>query len=170
MADPTGPFEPVVEDLDFRNGSVEAARAVMQAAGAFGPTSISGIRRNIQPIDLGPGRSLALAATFVYEGGLSVGTVPPEAYSIFVVGEQGESRFEPVVGWYQRSGGGGKAFPRLVAAHDVRGTGVPDLILEVFGEESRWLSVLGEGETGWQLLYQDACAEVVTPESLRAFP
>jgi len=167
--DPTEAFEPVVEDLDFRNGSVDVARRVMQATGAFGPESISGIRRNIQPIDLGDGRGFALAATFVYEGTLVVGVAPPEAYSVFVVGEKGETRYEPIVGWYQRSGGGGKAFPRLMAAHDVRGSGVPDLILEVFGIQSRWLSILGEGASGWQLLYQDACAEVTAPESLRSF-
>jgi hypothetical protein len=167
---PTGTFRPVVEDLPFRNGSVEAARRVMQAAGAFGPESISGIRRSIEGVVLGEGRGRAVAATFVYEGALRIGEDPAEAYSILVVAEEGETRFEPVVGWYQRAGSGGKAFPRLLAAHDVRGSGLPDLVLEVFGEEARWLAVLGASETGWELLYQDACAQVSTPESLRVFP
>jgi hypothetical protein len=160
----------VVEDHTFRNGSVEAAWTVMRAVGAYGPETISGIRQNIQGIELGEGRGRSRAATFIYEGTLGIGEAPSEAFSIFVVASEEESRFMPVVAWYQREGSGGKAFPRLLAAHDVRGSGVPDLILEVFGEEARWLSILGDGETGWQFVYQDPCAQVTTPETLRVFP
>lgn len=167
---PVEPFEPVLEDLDFRNGSVEVARRVMQANGAIGPESISGIRRSIQGISLGEGRGRALAATFVYEGTLALGEDPPAAYSVFIVAEERDERFATVLGWYQRSGSGGKAYPRLLAAHDVRGAGFPDLVVEMFGEEVRWLAIAGEGETGAGLLYQDACAEIDTPESLRVYP
>jgi hypothetical protein len=131
------------------------------------PTSIPGIRERLDPLVDGHGRA-ALAATFVFGDELEVGSAPSTAYSLFLVAtEVEEGNWRPTFSWYQRQASGGKAFPGFMAAHDVRDVGVPDLVLEVFGQEERSLAILGwEGDEP-RLVYQDPCGSGPGPGAFR---
>ena len=164
------PFPGIVEDFPMRNGSVEAFQTVIRETGATWPPSIPTIRQHIQPIVLDAQGNTGIAASFVYEGTLAVGAASQQTYGIFLTAVPGPDGYRPIVAWYQKNSSGGKAFPRLVGAHDVRGIGTSDMILEVFGEEEKWFAVLGADVGGWRSLYHDPCAAIPAPETLRTFP
>jgi hypothetical protein len=149
-------------------GSVVATQIAISAMDVPWPPSIPGVRKDLQSLAID---SVAggLAASFVYGGDLSVGPAVPVAYSLFIASSPVGTRYEPVVAWYQRAGPDGKAFPRLLGGHDLRGSGAPDLLLEVFGEETRWLAVLGTRDGEWSILYEDSCGVPAARRGIRTF-
>ena len=141
---------------EFRNRSLDAARTLIPRLGVPWPPSVLGIRRRIDAFTAGESRR-AVAASFVFGDDLQVGSPQPTGYSLFLIAAEEDDEFSPVFSWYQSADAGPKAFPGFLAAADLRQMGEPDILLEVFGQEARWLAFLGwEGEAR-QLVYQDPC-------------
>lgn len=161
------PSSPGAATLD--PGSVVAAQIAIPAMDIPWPPSIPGARRDLQPLDIDTVESGGLAASFVYGGDLSVGPAVPVAYSLFLASAPVGNRYEPIVAWYQRAGPDGKAFPRLLGAHDLHQEGSPDLLLEVFGEEARWMGLLGTREGEWSMVYEDPCGVPAARRGIRTF-
>jgi hypothetical protein len=151
-------------------GSVTAAQIAMPEMDVPWPASIPGARRDLQPLAFEGDGGQGLATTLVYGGELRVGPELPVAYSLFIASIPVGTRYEPVVAWYQRNRQDGKAFPRLLAAHDVGSTGTPDLLFEVFGDEARWLALLGSRDGEWSMLYEDPCGLPAARGGIRTFP
>ncbi|MEX0856207.1 MAG: hypothetical protein WD056_01440 [Gemmatimonadota bacterium] len=149
--------------------SVTAAQIVLQEMNIPWPASIPQARMDLQPLLTGAEGPMGLAATFVYGGTLGIGPVPAVAYGLFIVADLGATRPEPIVAWYQRSGADGKAFPRLLGAQDLYATGRPDLLLEVFGTDTRSLAVLGARDDDWSMLYEDPCGAPAARGGVRSF-
>ncbi len=141
--------------------ALSVARFVLPRAQIPWPPSIPDILRETRSLTLEDGGE-GLAASFVFGGELSVGTVAPAGYGLFALARREGDQWQPVWTWYQTARQG-KAFPRLRAAALLRDEGEPDLLLEVLGTEARWLAVAGEREGEWGLRYQDDCG--VTPAS-----
>jgi hypothetical protein len=156
------------EDATLRDASLNLAQRLIPQLGVLWPPSIPEIRRDLQPFRLGEDGPSGLAVSYVFGDRLRTGTPNPRAYSLFILAGEGETRYEPIVTWYQRAPSG-KAFPRFVGAHDARGVGSPDVVLEVFGEADRWLAVLGAEDDEWSILYRDACGEPAARGAIRTY-
>ena len=160
---------PVGADANLRAASLNLAQRMIPALGVPWPTSIPAVRRDLQPFSLERGDGSALAVSYVFGDQLSVGQPNPRAYSLFMLAAEGETRYEPILTWYQRATAG-KAFPRFVGAHDARGMGSPDAVLEVYGETDRWFAILGASGQDWSTLYSDPCGEPASRGAIRSFP
>ncbi len=151
---------------ELRNRSLDAARTLIPRLDVPWPPSVLEIRRRIDALTLGASRR-AVAASFVFGDDLQVGTPQPTGYSLFLVTAEEDEQFRPIFSWYQEAGAGPKAFPGFLAAADLREVGEPDLLLEVFGQEDRWLAVLGREGEQHRLMYQDPCGVDPVPGALQ---
>jgi hypothetical protein len=151
----THPAVPLTDEI--RNASLDGARTLIPARNIPWPPTVLGIRRRIDAFSDSQGNRM-LAASFVFGDDLVVGTPEPLGYSLFLVSrEDDEDEFTPIFSWYQRADAGEKTFPAFLAAHDLLETGEETLLLEVFGQETRWMTLLGHLTSGGDLLYQDPC-------------
>lgn len=164
-----GAFPGLQDSFELRAGTLNVARILIPQVQAPWPPSIPEIRRHHVPVPL-PGGEAGLAASFVYDGALEVGPAPPLAYSLFFLAREEAGAYQPILSWYQRVRESGKAFPRFVEAHDVRGVGSHDVLLETFGEESRWFTLLGVRGGAWEVLHQDPCGLPIPSEAIRVHP
>lgn len=164
-----GDFPGLQDSFELRAGTLNVARLLIPQVQAPWPPSVPEIRRHHAPVPL-PGGELGLAASFVYDGELAVGEAPPLAYSLFFVAREQGGAFRPMVSWYQRVRESGKAFPRFVEAHDVRGAGTQDVLLETFGQESRWFTILGVRGGEWEVLHRDPCGLPIPSGAFRHHP
>lgn len=152
----------------LRAGALVAGRQVIAEGEIPWPPTIPEILRDQRAIPLGDDQE-GMAATFVFGDEPAVGQPSPLAYSLFLLARREEDRWPAFWIWYQRAEDG-KAVPRLVGSGDLRGDGVPDLLLEVFGAESRWFAVAGQRDGEWSLLYSDACGTPPRPGAARPWP
>lgn len=163
------PHPGVALDDELRTATGDAARNLIARREIPWPRSIPEIQRRADAL-VGRSGQRAGAATYVFGDELDLGVPDPRAYALFLVTREGEDGWRPVISWYQRQDSGGKAFPGFLAAHDVRRAGSSDLLLEVFGEEARWLAVLGWEDDGTELVYQDPCGEPPGPDAIQFHP
>jgi hypothetical protein len=164
-----GDFPGLQDSFELRAGTLNVARLLIPQVQAPWPPSIPEIRRHHASFPLPEGET-GLAASFIYDGALEVGDAPPLAYSLFFLAREEGGAFRPMVSWYQRVRESGKAFPRFVEAYDVRGVGTHDVLLETFGDESRWFTILGERGGPWEVLHQDSCGLPIPSGALRHHP
>lgn len=141
---------------EIRNASLDAARLLIPQLNVPWPPTVLGIRRRVDAFADGEGRA-ALAASFVFGDNLQVGASEPTGYSLFLVSIEEEDGFTPVTSWYRRADQGPKVVPGFLAAHDLEESGHPDLLLEFFGDEARWLGLVGRRGGASTLLYHDPC-------------
>lgn len=143
---------------ELRTEAVALARFTIQRAGVPWPPSIPEILKEQRSVAL-PGGEIGLAATYVFGGELELGRVPASGYGLFVVSHPSETGgWTPLWIWHQMVRQG-KAFPRVLAEGGLDPERAPELLLEVFGEDRRWLALVGEDADGWTLLYQDPCGD-----------
>ncbi len=102
-----------------------------------------------------------ILSTYMYRDGIRVGPAPGPAYSLFIIGENPGSGYRPTFHLYRKVEDGGKGAPRLLTRGDWDGDGHEELLLEVFGTNSRWLAALDKDTDAgtWQVAYQDACGQ-----------
>jgi hypothetical protein len=156
-------------DAALRAAALNLAQRVIPEMDVLWPASIPDIRRDLQAVVLARGGPPGLAVSYVFADSLVVGPSVPSAYGLFILAESEDDGYNPLFAWYQRYDDG-KAFPRFVAAHDVRGAGAPDALLEVFGESEHWLALVGLRDEEWEILYEDGCGVEVDITGLRTFP
>jgi hypothetical protein len=161
-------FPEVSPPATLRAGALTAGRQVIAEAGIPWPPTIPEILRDQQPVPLAEGRE-AVAASFVFGDELAEGMPTPAGYSLFLLADRDEGEWSPFWIWYQRAEHG-KAVPRHVASTDLRGTGDPDLLLEVFGTDARWFAVVGERNGEWGILYSDECGTPPREGGARPWP
>jgi len=143
---------------ELRTQALALARFTIQRAGVAWPPSIPEILKDQRGVTL-PGGEVGLVATYVFGGELELGRVPPSGYGLFVVAAPSEGGgWTPLWIWYQMVRQG-KAFPRVLAEGGLDPDRGPELLLEIFGEDRRWLALLGEDAEGWSLVYQDPCGD-----------
>lgn len=151
---------------ELRTEALALARFTIQRAGVPWPPSIPEILKDQRGVSL-PGGEVGLAATYVFGGELELGRVPPSAYGLFVVARPSDTGgWTPLWIWHQMVREG-KAFPRVLAEGGLNPDRAPELLLEVYGEDQRWLALVGEDADGWTLLYQDPCGDPPAPGAAR---
>jgi len=143
-----------------RVGSLGTARVVIPRVGAAFPPTVLETRRELRIVSLDGGTSPGLAASFVFLDDLQVGGAPGRAYSVFFTARPLPGGvFEADYLWYRRADDGGKAWPRLQGHLDLDRDGRDELLLEVFGDDSRWFQLEGYRGGAWRTLFADACAK-----------
>ena len=143
-----------------RVGSLSAANTVIATVGAPWPPSVLETRQDLQIQYLDGGEDPGLAATFLHRDRLAVGPAPAGAYSIFFTAlPRGADAFRPDFIWFRRYSQGGKAAPRLHSHLDLDRDGKDELLLEVFGESSRWYQLESFRDGEWGTLFVSPCSE-----------
>jgi len=72
------------------------------------------------------------------------------------MGTRGDAGYQSVFTWYQRAENG-KAAPRYFSHLDWDGNGSSEILLEVFGAQSRWYVGLAQRNGTWVRTFQDPC-------------
>jgi len=144
-------------NYDQRVASLAMMRELIPLVGAVWPETTLDIRRDIQIFERPEADAPTIAATFVYEDALNLGPPPADAYSVFLIGDAGPNGYRPSFASYREYGSDGKAAPRFFDHLDWDGDGTSELVLEVFGENGIWTSILDRTETGWTEVHHDAC-------------
>jgi len=154
---PFGPYQELSSTYDQRVASLNLGAEAIPLVGASWPPSLLEIRQDLQILDLPGEEDPAVLATFVYRDQLGVGTAPAEAYALMILGEPQGAGFELAYTWYRPVGAEGKGVPRYFSRMDWDGDGQEEILLEVFGSDTRWFAAMDRGPEGWQTVYQDTC-------------
>ena len=151
-------YSPVVQTTDLRNTSLRMALRALRDVGVFLAGDVRDIRRDIQVFRARPGAAPTVVATFVSDDDLAVGPAPREAYSIFLTADDDDGA------GYRRSyvdhrsqSRDGKGAARYFDHLDIDGDGSDEVVLEVMGEQSMWLSALTRQGGDWVEVYRDPC-------------
>jgi len=158
------PFRNLTHEYDHRVASLAMMRDAIDLLGADFPPSILDIRRDIQLFQNPADSTPMIAATFVHEDRLRTGSAPAEAYSVFLLGSDPGTGYQTSFLTYRRVGDDGKGAPRFFDHLDWDGDGESEVLLEVMGESTTWVSALDQGTAGWAEAYHDACG-LDTPRS-----
>jgi hypothetical protein len=151
-------YAPVVQTRDLRVESLTAMQQVIPAVGALWPASVLDIRRDIQMFRARPGGAPTVVATFSYADDLFVGPAPLGAYSVFLTADDNDGTgYDSSYVDYRLVSRDGKGAARYFDHLDVDGDGIEELVLEVMGEESMWLSTLNRRGGVWVEEYRDPC-------------
>jgi len=150
-------YADLAHTYDQRVASLAMMREVIPRVGAVWPSSTLDIRRDIQVFRRPEAEGPTIVATFVYEDGLRVGEAPAEAYSVFLMGDSGGEDYAISFASYRKYGEDGKAAPRYFDHLDWDGDGTSEIVLEVFGEDGLWASVLDRSDEGWSEVYRFGC-------------
>ncbi len=161
-------YRPVGQTRDLRVTSLNMMRELLPTLGSPWLASVLEIRRDIQVFRSGPDAAPTVVATFVYGDSLAVGPAPGNAYSVFLVssdldGSGYQTTYVDHRIWSQHGKGAARYFGRM----DVDGDDIPELILEVVGETSVWISALKREASGWTEVYRDPCG-LPAPTGTRA--
>ena len=160
---------PRIPEAQLREGALSVGRYLIPRAEIPWPPSIPDILDS--QLQIGPVRGTpGLATTFVFGTDAAVGRAMQSAYAFFALAVDDAESWAPVWLWFQM-GGDAKAVPRALAAGPVIVEDAPEIILELFGPESRGFAILGvRGENDWELLYRDDCAPAPVTGAARAWP
>ena len=153
-----GTYSPVVQTTDLRNTSLRMALRVLREVGVFLPGDVIDIRRDIQMFRAQPGATPTVVATFVYSDDLVVGPAPRGAYSIFLTADDDDGAgYRRTHVDYRVHSRDGKGAARYFDHLDIDGDGSEEVVLEVMGEGSMWLSTLTRQGGAWVEQYRDPC-------------
>ena len=153
-----GAYSPVVPTRDLRVTSLNTMQQIIPSVGALWPVSVLGIRRDVQMFRARPDGAPTVVATFVYADDLGVGPSALGAYSVFLASDDDDGAgYRGTYADYRLFSRDGKGAPRYFDHLDVDGDGTDEVVLEVMGEESMWLSTLGRREGIWVEEYHDPC-------------
>lgn len=152
-----GAYSPVVPTRDLRVTSLTNMQQVIPSVGALWPVSVLGIRQDVRMFRARRGQPPTVVATFVYADELSVGPAALGAYSVFLASDDDGTGYRGSYVDYRLFSRDGKGAPRYFDHLDVDGDGIDEIVLEVMGENSMWLSVLGRQGGSWVEEYRDPC-------------
>lgn len=159
---PYGSFEVLEDDLARRQASIDIAGAIIPEVGAEWPTSMTSARAEIRAVELSPDGPPAFTSTFLFRDRPGIGAAEERSWALFLVGVRTPSGYEEAFRWFRPVDPDGRGVPLLYQHFDWSGDGTTDLLLEVLGEESRWIAAVSRVDGGWTRLHQDACGEAPT--------
>ena len=159
-ARPPDDFQRMTSTRAQRVASLNMAAALFSTMQIQWPPSIVEARADIRIFRPRGAETELIAATFLYGDSLTTGPAPPNAYSLFFLGEQIEGDFDPTYVRYREVGVDGKAAARFVDHMDWDDDGSDEILLQVYGVESRWFAALQRDEAGeWRETFREGCAE-----------
>jgi len=145
---------------EMRTASLNAAGVLMNQFRTPWPPTVVETRRDLTVFHPRELDAPAFAASFVHLDGLRVGSAPADAWSIFYVARPNPegSGYQTTLVRHSLFRRDGKSATRMLTQADVTGDGREEILLEVFGEESRWLAVGGFQGGEWRTVFEEPCA------------
>lgn len=144
-------------DYDQRVASLAMASEAIPVVGAPWPPSVLEARADIQAFRMPDAPGATVAATFLFADRLAVGEPGEGAYALFVMGtSDGRGYASDFVG-YRPAATEGKGAPRYFQHLDWDGDGDSEILLDVFGAESRWFASLARRGGTWSRTFEDSC-------------
>ena len=159
---PFGRYQSFMAERVHRNAIQNLAGAALNEARAQWPAALQNIRQDLQLFLLPEAEAPAIVASFLFQDQMEVGPAPEPAYSLLIVGEPAGNRFNRTFTWYRPVAEEGKGAPRFFSWMDWDRDGDDEILLEVFGADSRWWAALERENGSWTLAFQDPCG---TPEA-----
>jgi len=150
-------FQTVAVERAQRNAAQNLAGEALNQLRAQWPAALQSIRQDLQLFQFSTGEAPSVVATFLFQDQMEVGPAPDGSYSLLILGEPRGTRFDRTFTWYRRVGEEGKGAPRLFSRMDWDGDGEEELLLEVFGAETRWWAALDREDGRWFISFQDPC-------------
>ncbi len=159
------PYVTYGDTYEERQASIEMASNTVDEVGARRPPALVPARADLRPIELAgvPGRSIA--TTFLFNDQLRIGAPSRNGWSMFILGVERDGAIRRAFSWYRSVEESGKGAPRLLDHLDWDNDGVAELLLEVFGTDTRWFAtvdrsaveVADDRERDWSISFEDAC-------------
>ena len=159
---PFGRYQSYVAERAHRNAIQNLAGVALNEVRAQWPTALQNIRQDLQLFLPPRGETPAIVASFLFQDQMEIGPAPDPAYSLLVVGEPAGRQFNRTFTWYRRVADEGKGAPRFFSWMDWDQDGEDEIILEVFGADSKWWAALERENGNWTVAFQDPCG---TPEA-----
>jgi hypothetical protein len=151
-------YSPVGHTSELLVTSTTTMRQFINSIGARSPGNVLDIRQDVQMFRARPGAAPTVVATFVLGDDLVVGPVSGGTYSVFLASDDDDGTgYERTYLDYRLASEDGKGAARYFDHLDVDGDGTDEIVLEVLGEESMWLSILRRREGSWVEEYRDPC-------------
>ena len=152
------PFVAPDHNLEQRTVGVDLAASAIRSVGAAFPGAVLDMRADFQAFPLDGDPRGAFAGTFLYQDALRVGDPLTEAaYDLFIIGVQGTRGWE--IGYRDyRPARDGKAAQRFFESADWDGDGESEVLVELFGTQSRWVMGLERKEGTWYRAFEESCA------------
>ncbi|MDT8341768.1 MAG: hypothetical protein RQ751_09675 [Longimicrobiales bacterium] len=153
-----GEFRDHAHSYDQRVAGLELATEAITRSGAPWPGSVLETRADMRALPLDGDPTGAIAGTFLFQDALRVG--PPltrAAYGIFILGTGGPESYRMAYMDYRRVEDG-KAAMRYFEQADWDEDGETEILLEVFGEQARWMAALDRRGGGWVRVFEERCA------------
>jgi hypothetical protein len=155
---PYTPFVAPDHNLEQRTAGVDLAALAIRNLDAAFPGSVLDMRADFQAFPLDGDPRGAFAGTFLYQDALRVGeSLTEAAYDLFIIGVQGTGGWE--IGYQDyRPVRQGKAAQRFFESADWDGDGESEVLVELFGTQSRWVMALERREGTWYRAFEESCA------------
>ncbi len=157
------------ETEEARRGSLNLASRVIMREDAYWPDDLGRARADLHVVPTPDSAGVGVAATFMFRDELAVAPSPtPVAYSLFVLGSAHGESFQLAYDWYQVEGEGGKKAARWFGAADWDGDGQNEILLEVLGEDTRWVAALDRRDGDrWERVFEEPCTQRTNPAADR---
>jgi len=153
----SGEFAAREHSYDQRVAGLELAVEAISRASATWPGSVLETRADFQAFALDGAEDGAIAGSFLFQDALRVGRpLSTSAYAIFLVGTGGPVAYDLAYMDY-RPVASGKAAVRFFEQADWDADGQAELLLEVFGEEDRWMAALDRRDGRWVRVFEESC-------------
>ena len=145
------------DDYDQRTSSLSLAARAITVVSAAWPPSLLESRADIQAFRLPEAGEPSFVATFLHQDRMAVSEPGPGGYALLVVGEPRGSGYGLAYTWYRRVADDGKGAPRYYGHLDWDGDGSSEILLDVFGTETRWFAGLDRQDGTWTRGFEDTC-------------
>ncbi|MFC1660615.1 hypothetical protein ACFL3S_03980 [Gemmatimonadota bacterium] len=150
-------YSPLRSQYAQRAATVDMAAAAIPQVGARWPPSLVDIRQDLQVFQLGERAGPAVMATFLHLDSFTEDPAPDDSYSLLVLGEPREGGYANTYVSYRLVGEAGKGAPRYFSHLDWDEDGEDEILLENFGEGTRWWAGLDREAGEWRIAFEDPC-------------
>ena len=159
-------YRPVIQTRALRQASIDMIIDVIPSVGATWPSSVLESRQALNFFMLREDQTPTIIATFTKNGSLEISPASEGMYSILLIGSNSDGvGYKPTYVDYRPAVPEGKAAGRYFDHLDLNGDGISEIILEVMGETSKWISVLGNTGDTWNRMYIDSCGPFDTSQN-----
>lgn len=154
---PYAPFVAPDHDFQQRTTALELAAQAIRQTGATFPNSILDMRADMQALPMDGDPRGAFAGTFLYQDALRIGeSLTEAAYDIFILGVATGSGYR--MGYLDyRPVAQGKGAQRFFESADWDGDGETEVLVELFGSQSRWMMALDRRDGTWFKSFEESC-------------
>jgi hypothetical protein len=154
---PYGDYQALAHNYNQRVASLNLASGVIQQLGIRWPSSLLEARADIRAFQRSDTGEPSVAATFLFGDRLAVSSPEADAYALFVLGTRGPDGYGQDFVWYRPAAMGGKGAPRYFDHLDWDGDGATEILLDVFGADSRWYAAVSQEDGTWTRTFEDSC-------------